>query len=372
MVNALQLQALCDGFIHYSTIFYEFGGKWVTEIDIDAGYQVLNAPADRLKSADFKAFSRAFPFIGGDLQTMGSFLRRRRFSPAADATPVELALPNGDEALIAHYDSSPIASATTTTKPLVLLLHGLGGDAASGYMVEASHYFRAQGHGVLRLDLRGSGASARTSNGLYHAGISEDLRAAIAAIPESLSVNGIIVMGFSLGANVVLKYLGEAGVHGSVVGGIAISPPVDLAATQHRIAALRNRLYRHYLLGKIKKDYLNANWSRGGVPVDDIEDIESIIEFDDRIIAPYHGFKGAAHYYQECSSLRVVAQISTPALIIHARTDPWIPVSMFEDPKLAWGDTTTVLIVEDGGHVGFAAKSNRYSWYLQACDTFFI
>jgi len=180
----------------------------VTDTGIGAGYSVINTPSDRLKVPDFRAFSSAFPLVGGDLQTMGGFWRRRRFTPAPDAKPLMLKLADGDEALMAQYDSPISDVENAPAKPLVLLVHGLGGNASSGYMVEASDYFRGQGHGVLRLELRGSGASAKTSNGIYNAGISDDLRAAIQSIPVSMSSNGVVVMGFSLGANVVLKYLG--------------------------------------------------------------------------------------------------------------------------------------------------------------------
>ena len=334
------------------------------------GYRLLGTPSNDLEGIDFQEFSSVLPLLGGDLQTFGSLWRRRRFIPDPAAQSVRLALGSGDEALMAQHDSPFNTQNVRRDLPLVVLLHGLGGNATSAYMVEASDYFRAQGMEVLRLELRGSGASANTTNGIYNAGISDDLRLALKSIPPVLSENGVMLCGFSLGANVVLKYLGEGDVHDSVLGGVAISPPLDLARTQERIAAFRNRLYRRYLMARIRADYENANWSVIRAPLDDVAQIKSIIEFDDRVVAPLYGFAGAAHYYAESSCGRYLSGIKLPTLIVHAETDPWIPASLFEDGSFPWSKSTTVAMTSDGGHVGFSARCSPYSWYLPAAGIF--
>src|SRR5205814_772346 len=131
--------------------------------------------------------------------------------------------------------------------PLVMLMHGLSGTEESVYVRATAAHLLRQGHSVLRLNLRGAGVSATRCRGRYHAGRSEDLRQAIAALSPALVGKGIVPVGYSLGGNVLLKLLGEGG-HPDIRAAAAVSAPIDLAAASRCLRLPRNHLYQSWLL----------------------------------------------------------------------------------------------------------------------------
>ncbi len=174
----------------------------------------------------------------------------------------------------------------------------------------------------------GRGRAIGKTKAFYHAGRSDDLTAIIGSMSGALARNGIAAIGYSMGANVLLKYLGERGGLSHLRAAIAVSPPIDLLAAQQRIAARRNRRYHEHLLGRMRVER----------PCPD--DIASILDFDNRVVAPANGFRDALDYYAQCSSAPRLGAIRTPTLIIHAADDPWIPSKAFRE--IAWGQLKNV------------------------------
>jgi hypothetical protein len=166
-----------------------------------------------------------------------------------------------------------------------------------------------------------------------------------------LARKGISVIGYSLGANVLLKYLSERGGLSHLRAAVAVSPPIDLHAAQRRIAERRNRRYHGYLLERMRAER----------PCPD--DIATILDFDNRVVAPAGGFRDALDYYAQCSSGPRLGGIRTPTLVIHAADDPWIPSRSFRE--IAWGQMKHVrlLMPWSGGHVGFHALGLRRRWH---------
>lgn len=294
-------------------------------------------------------FVPRFPWLGGDLQTLRNFLR-----PPGDvlaAWPGErLSFPmrdeTGDELLAMLH-----RPAEDRGKPLVLLLHGLTGCEESSYVrVTASHLLRA-GYPVLRLNWRGAGPSLGKTKAFYHAGRSDDLLAVLGAMGGDLARNGLAAIGYSLGANVLLKYLAERGGLAHLRAAIAVSPPIDLHAAQRRIAHRRNRRYHDYLLTRMREE-------RPSDP-----EIRTILDFDDRVVAPANGFRDALDYYAQCSSAPRLAAIRTPTLIIHARDDPWIPSASFREVDWSKAKAVRLLMPWSGGHVGFHALGLGRPWH---------
>jgi len=289
------------------------------------------------------------PWFGGDLQTLRNVLR-----PPGDV----LAPWPGEEMRFAMKDGTGDELVGTLHRPtedrgqpLVMLLHGLTGDQESSYMRVTAREMLKAGYPVLRLNWRGAGPTLGKTQSFYHAGRTDDLFAVIGSMSGALARNGLTAIGYSLGGNVLLKYLAERGGLSHLHAAIAVSAPIDLHATQQRVAEYRNRRYHRYLLARMREE-------RPCPP-----DVASILEFDNRVVAPSHGFRDALDYYAQCSAGPHLGAIRTPTLVIHAADDPWIPSRTFRD--IAWDQFRQVrlLMPWSGGHVGFHALGLKRPWH---------
>jgi predicted alpha/beta-fold hydrolase len=314
-----------------------------------------------LQGLDLAGFKARAPWLGADLQTLRNVLR-----PAGGILPEsrEIVLPLGDgDALVGHYHAAADASGD---KPLIVLIHGLTGSAASDYVMASAQHLLSLGYPLMRLDLRGAGASQRVSKGRYHAGRSEDLAAALRTLPAELADCGLVLVGYSLGANMLLKFLGEAA-HGiEVLGAVSISAPFDLAISSRRIREPRNWLYHRHLVNNIKAEALAPTARLTPEERALIQNCRSIYEFDEEFIAPRHGFAGADDYHERCSARRYARGIEVPTLVIHALDDPWIPRAAYD--LVDWGKLPYVRLVltPSGGHVGFHDAASPIPWHDRA------
>jgi uncharacterized protein len=183
-----------------------------------------------------------------------------------------------------------------------------------------------------------------------------------------LTARGVLAVGYSLGANMLLKYLGEEA--GPVRAAAAISAPIDLAAASHRLSEPRNRLYHGWLLRRMQEEALAGE---GLAPRERevIRSARSVLDFDDGFVAPRNGFAGAADYYARCSGLGFLPAIAVPTLVIHALDDPWIPGTMYE--RVAWQANRHLLplLPAQGGHVGFHGRGARLPWHDRCLEIFF-
>jgi uncharacterized protein len=238
----------------------------------------------------------------------------------------------------------------------------------------AAHYFLSLGHPVLRLNQRGAGPSRETCKGHYHAGRSDDLGGVISQLPESLTRQGICLMGLSLGGNVLLKFLAEYPRFAHVKAAVAVSPPVDLKAAQLRIMERRNAVYQNYLLKRMKigvqdSDLLDENRTQN------LDKILSVYDFDDQIVAPANGFADAEDYYRSSSALDLLEAIDTPTLIIHPADDPWVPVDPLLERVIQTGSAIkshlSVLCPAHGGHIGGHGADSRVPWHNICAGIFF-
>ena len=308
-------------------------------------------------------FAPRLPWLGADLQTLRNVLRGPA-QPAGAAREARhrVSLPDGDALLIRVEHPAEVRRAP------VALLHGLGGCEDSAYMHTSAAHFLARGHPVVRVNLRGAGPSAESCRLLYHAGRSEDVRAVVTALRSIFGVDEVLLVGFSLGGNVLLKLLGE-GVEG-VAAAASVSAPIDLAAASARIRAPRNRLYERYLLRRIQADALS-----GSAPLADderraVERATSVLEFDERFVAPRNGWRDAAEYYAVNSSQAFLPGIAVPTLLVHALDDPWIPAEPYARVDWSANPALTPALVSGGGHVGFHARGSRVPWHDRAIVTF--
>lgn len=260
------------------------------------------------------------------------------------------------------------AAEPRSTKPLIVLVHGLSGCEESPYMLASARHFRALGYAVLRLNLRGSVPTQPGCREHYHAGRDEDLAAVFDMIAgHEQAKAGIVPVGFSLGGNMLLKFLASRARDVPIVAGVSISAPIDLAAAAERFLQPRNRVYHAWILHHMKRDALAA---KGIAPTAAraIRRARTILEFDDRVVAPSNGFAGAQEYYRRCSALGYLGKIEVPTLVIHALNDPWIPASAYLAFPWTENHNLTPLLSERGGHVGFHDASG--TWHNRMAERF--
>jgi hypothetical protein len=249
------------------------------------------------------------------------------------------------------------------SRPLVVLIHGLAGSEESAYLITSSAHLLSQGHRVLRLNLRGAGPSRATCRLQYHAGRSEDLRDALLALPEELTRHGVILVGFSLGGNMLLKFLAEFGGLFPIRRAMSVSAPIDLAAASERFLDPRNRLYHLRLLHSMKQESLEEGAQFSDEEAATIRDARSILEFDEKIVAPRNGFADAAAYYAACHARQFLAEIRVPTLVVHALDDPWIPGDAYASYPWEKNPHLVPLLPSSGGHVGFHGRGSRVPWH---------
>lgn len=315
-------------------------------------------------------FRERLPWRGGDLQTVRNLVTGNRGAgPLPPGEAVFLAMADGDR-LAGTLHRPPGAA----VRPLAILVHGLAGSEDSQYLVATAAHLLAAGHPVLRLNLRGAGRSRETCRDGYHAGRSADFAAVLAGLPPDLAGRGVVAVGYSLGGNMLLKHLGETGATAGLAAAVSVSAPIDLAAASRRFRAPRNLAYQRWLLGHMKAEAL----APGGVVLDEgerraVREARSVYEFDDRYVAPRHGFAGADDYYARCSAAGFLAGIAVPTLLVHADNDPWIPAAAYRDAMGLGNPALRIALTRGGGHVGFHGPRSVAGgrWHDAAIAAFF-
>lgn len=237
-------------------------------------------------------------------------------------------------------------------RQLVVIVHGLGGDAGSSYMLAAAGAATRAGHASLRLNLRGADGDGRD---YYHAGLTRDLRAVLAH-DELSGFERVVVLGFSLGGHMVLRAATEVGLDERVARVAAVCSPLDLSASARAFDEPSRVVYRRYVLDALKKSYAEVARHRE-VPLEPrlAARIGTIVEWDDRVVAPRHGFASAADYYARVSVAPRLPELGVPALYVGAPLDPMVPEHTVR-PALRRTAPLEVRWVQRGGHVGFPPR----------------
>jgi uncharacterized protein len=311
----------------------------------------------------FPPFSARAPWWGGDLQTLRNFLIRRHHA-RLDRYPAErlrLPLDDGSGDVLLAALNRPLDAAPP--RPLVVLIHGLTGCEDSFYILNSAAHLLRLGYRVLRLNLRGAGPSRPCCRFQYHAGRSEDFAAALAALPPALTAEGVIAVGYSLGASMLLKYLGEHGRKAAVKAAVSVSAPLDLVECSRHFMRRRNMLYQNYLLKQMKQEATAPGAALTASERAVIAASRSIWAFDHSFSAPRNGYRGAEEYYERNGAMRFLDVIAVPTLVIHALDDPWIPPTPYVSHQWRRNSSLLPLLSERGGHVGFQGRDWRVAWH---------
>ena len=238
---------------------------------------------------------------------------------------------------------------------LAVLTHGLEGDAEAGYIRGMARALHAAGWDVLAWTFRGCGTEPNRLPRFYHAGETGDLRTIVAHASDQ-GYRVLALVGFSLGGNLLLKSLGEAPAHPSVVAAAAFSVPVDLAASAGALDGRRgNRLYlRRFLATLTAKVEAKARRFPDHLDVAGLRGMRGFGDFDDRYTARLHGFRDAADYWARSSARAYLPGIRIPTLLVNARDDPFLPTpECFPFAEAEANPHLHFQAPAHGGHVGF-------------------
>jgi uncharacterized protein len=268
--------------------------------------------------------------------------------------------PDGDFVDLDFAGWPPTGSSELDASPLVLILHGLEGTSRRRYMATTYRALLDAGMRPVALNFRGcSGEPNRTARA-YHSGETEDLRVVLEMLRARFG-GPLGLVGYSLGGNVALKFLGEAGGGATALVGaaVAVSVPFDLSAGADRIEeGLLGRVYSYYFLSKLRRKIRDrADLLRGVCDADAGLRARTVREFDDAITAPLHGFRDAADYYARSSAAAFIDGIRVPTLVLHSRDDPFLPEDRIPITAMDANPAVTAVLTERGGHVAFVGGS---------------
>ncbi len=249
-------------------------------------------------------------------------------------------------------DSLQLARGTARGSDTILILHGLEGSLRSAYAQRLLNALNQAALPAAFMFFRGCDGRPNKQVRSYHSGETDDLRQVIQHLKQTGSER-IILVGYSLGGNVTLKYLGEQEADRSVLGAVAVSVPLLLDICAERMDRGFSRIYQHSLLRRLKNKVRQKEQLlvAHGFSTE-LDSIKNFVQFDDRFTAPVHGFDDAMHYYRSCSSRQFLKHIQTPTLVIQARDDPFMTSAVLPE-ELEISDLVTVELSAHGGHVGF-------------------
>jgi len=278
----------------------------------------------------------------------GTYLPGPRYAYRAVRRRVDL--PDGD-AIVLHDDVPPLWN---TGDRIALLLHGLAGCHESAYMVRIAGKLNEAGVRAFRMDHRGCGAGQGLATHPYHAGRSEDARAAALFLRDLCPDSPLTIVGFSLSGNIVLKLMGENpdGVPANIEKAAAVCPALDLATCVRSLVGPCQRAYDRFFVRLLCQQVEANRRLRPGVAgIDRSRRLKTLFEFDDAYTGPVCGFGSANNYYSINSAGRHVGQIRLPTLIMTAKDDPLVPSATFEN--LRPSPNVVVHMTEHGGHLGY-------------------
>jgi len=305
---------------------------------------------------------------GGHRQTLLGYWLRRRLQWRLGAEDLVVDTADGARLLL----RATWQPGKPEERPALVLVHGLGGCDTSAYVLSTGALAHARGWHVVRMNMRGSGDGEALCPLLYNAGLDTDLLAAVEAVARR--VPRVAVAGFSLGANLTLLALGRRRerLPPSLAAAVAVSPPVDLAACADALERWENRVYQHHFVRMLIDAYRRRHRSYPEMfPPGRERGVRSVREYDDRITAPFGGFRDVTDYYARSSAGPHLAEIDRPTLLLAAGDDPMIPAGSLT----RWPLSPSVRreITPTGGHVGFVAPAEAPGsfWAAQRILSFF-
>ena len=288
----------------------------------------------------------AFPFSSGHVQTLFPPVFRPR--PKMTYERQRLDTSDGD---FVDLDWSRGGG-----ERLVVVLHGLEGHSGRKYVLGMARAARAHGFDVLAMNFRGCSGEPNRKITMYHSGWTRDLHETLLLVRSLGRYRSADLIGFSLGGNVVLKYLGEepGQVPEFVRRAVAVSVPCDLEDSARALARPQCAIYCRYLLDQLRKKIIEkSRLFPGSIDLEGIQKLRTFRQFDDRFTAPMHGFRDALDYWRRSSCRQFLTRIDRQACIINAANDPFLGSGCYPRAEVRANDRLRLIMPGTGGHVGF-------------------
>lgn len=249
---------------------------------------------------------------------------------------------------------------------LVIVSHGLEGSSQSQYALGIAKYFNTKGIDVLCWNYRGCSGTINNLSIFYHSGATYDLETIVNHTIHT-GYSSVALVGFSLGGNLTLKFLGEAPNKFSQIKAAAtFSVPIDLSTGCDEISLPKNKIYANRFLRKLKAKVKAKHVKMPDqLPLNGVLKIDNLREFDNVITGPLHGFKNAEDYYSKSSALGYLEHIRIPTLLVNALNDPFLPRECYPYDLLKEHPYVHFETPENGGHVGFRPADNTGSYWSE-------
>ena len=252
---------------------------------------------------------------------------------------------------------------------VAIVSHGLEGNSERWYVLGMVRALNRSGWDVLAWNMRGCSGEPNKTVRSYHSGASEDLAAVVEHVTDGGRYHAIGLVGFSLGGNVTLKYLGERGsqTNKAITGAVTCSVPCDLASGAEEMAKPSNRIYMKRFT-RMLHEKIKAKMRLMPERISDegYNRIQTFRQFDDRYTAPLHGFRDADDYYNRASSIQFIHKITIPTLLVNAKNDPFLPQPCYPLREAEANPNFFLEMPKSGGHVGFIAFNKRKEYWFES------
>ena len=246
------------------------------------------------------------------------------------------------------------------SETVVIALHGLEGSSKSKYIVSAVNHLNNNNIDCIAINFRGCSGEDNNNLYSYNSGQTEDITTIINHILNNYNYKNIVLLGYSMGGNITLKYLGETSkIPSQIKGGIAISTPCDLEGSSIALSSWYNTVYIKRFMKTLKKKTLLKleKFSDCNLDKKAIANAKTFTDFDNAVTAPLFGYKNAQDYWRQCSSKQFLKNIKHPTLIINALDDTFLSESCYPFNEAKINNNISLETPKYGGHVGFNSSS---------------
>lgn len=305
----------------------------------------------------YKKKFNPFPLLSGvNAQTIfGTLLNVHSYLPSETEY---VSVPDDDK--LAIEVSTP--KLWKPTDPTVVLLHGLCGSHKSFYLVRMGRKLLKKGVRSIRINMRNCGSGKGLSRKIYHSGCSEDIKCVLDYLKNKHPDSPMVLIGFSLGGNIVLKLAGELGAQGCdyLKQVIAVSPPINLVSSMRLLTNPKNRMYERYFLRHLLDEVYDLHKRFPDLPPVHLPQNLTVFDFDELYVAPRLGYQSAFEYYKDCSSLYKIKDINIPCKILLSEDDPIIDHTDIESVDIP--KHIEVYKTDCGGHMGYVGVGKEFRW----------
>jgi len=254
------------------------------------------------------------------------------------------------------------------SKTLILLIHGLEGSSESGYMIATSKHLNLSGYDTVCMNLRGCSGEDNLLLKTYHSGKTDDVDFVINYLAEKHTHENIILCGFSLGGNLVLKYLGEySTIHNKVKGAVTVSVPVDLTSSQAELSKFKNKLYLYRFLNTLKQKIIQKgkDFPAFKMNLKKVSNAKKFHDIEAQYTAPVFGFKSPEDYWSKASCKPYIPKIKLPTLLINAMDDTFLGEECYPFEEAKKSSDFYLMTPKYGGHVGFISSLTTKNHWME-------